>query len=638
MCGIAGIYKTRNSNFEITGTLLKSMSDIIFHRGPDSDGIWISHSRNCGFSFRRLAILDLSANGNQPMRTPDGRYTIVFNGEIYNHQEIRKELIQKGYRYHSNSDTETILYGYAEWGEHILDKMIGMWAFTIYDEQTKELFASRDRIGIKPYYFYFENGTYIFGSEVKSILEYPDYKRDINFDELSNYLTFGATSGNATLFSKINKLPAAHYLKLDASGNLKIERYWNPFQSKINYSEWEEEDLQNEIMNLLRDSVRIRMMSDVPFGAFLSGGIDSSIVVALMSEFMDRPVDTFTVGFKDLIKYNELEYADLVSKFFGTNHREIIIDNEMALPMLETIAWHSDEPNADAVNIPLYFLSNLTRRESTIVVQLGEGSDEQFIGYNWMLRDFKFHETYWKAYHYLPKLVRKFNFNIAKPLFTVFNQYLLLEYLDRAGCPWEEYSCDVPMLTNQEISRLISDQSNNKMNHTHQYVQSLHHLARQFNSNVDYSQSSIFLEFAQRLPEMLLHRVDKMGMANSIEARVPFLDHRLVELTFALNFQKKIPDKHTTKYLLKKAAKGIIPDEIINRKKQGFAAPISEWFRNEWYDYAKDKIENSNLVRDGIFNKDFIEKLMLTHKKGKANFSKEIYSLLSLSLWQEKFL
>lgn len=638
MCGIAGIYKTSESNFEIGDKLLKSMSNIIFHRGPDSDGMWLSHNRTCGFSFRRLAILDLSENANQPMHTPDGRYTIVFNGEIYNHQELRKELIERGYKYRSNSDTETILFGYAEWGVGILEKMIGMWAFAIFDEQTNELFAARDRLGIKPFYYLFGNGDFVFASEIKSILQYPKYQKDINFDELSNYLTFGATSCYASIFSQIDKLPAAHYLKIDKKGNLEIKRYWQPFQSEINYTEWTEDELAREIIRLARESIKIRMISDVPFGAFLSGGIDSSLNVALMSEFMDRPVDTFTVGFKDLVKYNELEYADSVSKLFKTNHHEIIIDNKMALDKLNEISWHFDTPNADPVSIPLYFLSNLTRSEGTIMVLMGEGSDELFIGYNWMLRDFKFHETYWKAYHYLPKLIRKFNFNILKPLFISFNQYLALDYLDRAAHSQEQYWSGIPMLTNQEIFELFSEKSNNRVQNTHQYAKSLHNQALQFNSKADYSQRSIFLEINQRLPEMLLDRVDKMGMANSIEARVPFLDHRLVELGFALNFQDKIPDKHTTKYLFKKAAKNIIPDEIISRKKQGFAAPISEWFRNEWYGYTKEKIEHSYLVREGIFNKEFINKLMQTHKSGKANFSKEIYSLLSLSLWQEQFL
>lgn len=638
MCGIAGIYKTSESNFEIGDKLLKSMSNIIFHRGPDSDGMWLSHNRTCGFSFRRLAILDLSENANQPMHTPDGRYTIVFNGEIYNHQELRKELIERGYKYRSNSDTETILYGYAEWGVGILEKMIGMWAFAIFDEQTNELFAARDRLGIKPFYYLFGNGDFVFASEIKSILQYPKYQKDIDFDELSNYLTLGATSCYASIFSQIAKLPAAHYLKIDKKGNLEIKRYWQPFQSEINYTEWTEDELVREITRLARESIKIRMISDVPFGAFLSGGIDSSLNVALMSEFMDRPVDTFTVGFKDLVKYNELEYADSVSKLFKTNHHEIIIDNKMALDKLNEISWHFDTPNADPVSIPLYFLSNLTRSEGTIMVLMGEGSDELFIGYNWMLRDFKFHETYWKAYHYLPKLIRKFNFNILKPLFIAFNQYLALDYLDRAAHSQEQYWSGIPMLTNQEIFELFPEKSNNRVQNTHQYAKSLHNQALQFNSKADYSQRSIFLEISQRLPEMLLDRVDKMGMANSIEARVPFLDHRLVELGFALNFQDKIPDKHTTKYLFKKAAKNIIPDEIISRKKQGFAAPISEWFRNEWYGYTKEKIEHSYLVREGIFNKEFINKLMQTHKSGKANFSKEIYSLLSLSLWQEQFL
>jgi asparagine synthase (glutamine-hydrolysing) len=638
MCGIAGIIKTQNSKYTISKELLKAMSDVIEHRGPDSDGQWISKTGNAGFAFRRLAIIDLSPRGNQPMTLSDGRYTIVFNGEIYNHLELRKELEKKGYVYKSNTDTETILYGYKEWDSNLLKKMLGMWAFAIWDEEKQELFASRDRIGIKPFYFLQNQGNFIFGSEIKSILKYDNYHPEINFDELPIYLTLGASSKDNTLFQSINKLPAAHFLKLSADGKLQIKRYWDPFGTIIPYSNWNEEELETELIKLLRDAIKIRMMSDVPFGVFLSGGIDSSLNVALMTEFMDRPIDTFTVGFKDLIKYNELEYAHKVSSLFQTNHREIIIDSSMAFPILDEIAWHTDEPNGDPVCIPLYFLSELTRKGGTIVVLVGEGSDEQFIGYNWMLREILFNKNYWSAFNILPPFIKKTIYSFLK-LFLNHPQYFqILEYFKKSSMGWQQYWSGMPILTTLDQESLFTAKYREHINSVAKYTDKLHNLADSFDIDIDYSLKSIFTEFAQRLPELLLMRVDKIGMANSIEPRVPFLDHRIVEMSFSLNFKKKIPDSKTTKYLLKKASKGLIPDEIINRKKQGFAAPTSEWLRNEWFDYTKDVLLNSYFIKENIFSKDYINKILELHKTGKQNFSKQIYSLLMLNLWHRKFM
>lgn len=638
MCGIAGIIKTQNSKYTISKELLKAMSDVIEHRGPDSDGQWISKTGNAGFAFRRLAIIDLSPRGNQPMTLSDGRYTIVFNGEIYNHLELRKELEKKGYVYKSYTDTETILYGYKEWDSNLLKKMLGMWAFAIWDEEKQELFASRDRIGIKPLYFLQNQGNFIFGSEIKSILKYDNYHPEINFDELPIYLTLGASSKDNTLFQSINKLPAAHFLKLSADGKLQIKRYWDPFGTIIPYSNWNEEELETELIKLLRDAIKIRMMSDVPFGVFLSGGIDSSLNVALMTEFMDRPIDTFTVGFKDLIKYNELEYAHKVSSLFQTNHREIIIDSSMAFPILDEIAWHTDEPNGDPVCIPLYFLSELTRKEGTIVVLVGEGSDEQFIGYNWMLREILFNKNYWSAFNILPPFIKKTIYSFLK-LFLNHPQYFqILEYFKKSSMGWQQYWSGMPILTTLDQESLFTAKYREHINSVAKYTDKLHNLADSFDIDIDYSLKSIFTEFAQRLPELLLMRVDKIGMANSIEPRVPFLDHRIVEMSFSLNFKKKIPDSKTTKYLLKKASKGLIPDEIINRKKQGFAAPTSEWLRNEWFDYTKDVLLNSYFIKENIFSKDYINKILELHKTGKQNFSKQIYSLLMLNLWHRKFM
>ncbi|MGA2298578.1 MAG: asparagine synthase (glutamine-hydrolyzing), partial [FCB group bacterium] len=386
MCGIAGIVDL-NSLPQINFPILKSMSDVIIHRGPDAEGQWISDDYRCGLAFRRLSIIDLSSAGNQPMATADGHFTIVFNGEVYNHISIRNELESRGYKYHSKTDTETILNGYKEFGADILQQLLGMWGLAIWDDEKKELFAARDRIGIKPFYYTYQNGRFIFGSEIKSILQHPSFSPELNLEELPNYLNYGM-SGRESLFKNIKKLPPGHYLQLRKNGDLKIERYWSPLKEDMPYTELSESEIHSEVLKMLKQSIKDRMMSDVPFGVFLSGGIDSSLNVALMAELMNRPVDTFTVGFKELEKYNELEYARKIANIYKTNHHEILIDHDDVFPILENMIWHEDEPNADPVCMPLYFLSKLTRDSGTIVIQVGEGSDEQFCGYKWMLREY----------------------------------------------------------------------------------------------------------------------------------------------------------------------------------------------------------------------------------------------------------
>lgn len=634
MCGIAGIVEYSVSNTQIDNKILKKMSDIITHRGPDSEGQWHSEDKICGLAFRRLSIIDLSVAGNQPMHSNDRRFTIVFNGEIYNHFELRKQLIALGYKYNSKTDTETILNGYIEWGPEILNKMIGMWSFAIWDNEKKQLFASRDRIGIKPFYFYNKDGRLIFASEIKSIIQHPAVKREINFDELPNYLNFGMTSNTHSLFKNIQKLTAGHYLTLDKNGKLEIKRYWSPVQK--HFIDLTEQQIYQELISKLRTSIKDRMMSDVPFGVFLSGGIDSSLNVALMSELMERPVDTFSVGFKTLEQYNELEYARKIAKQFNTNHREILIDENDAFPILENLVWFEDEPNADPVCIPLFFLSKLTRDSGTIVIQVGEGSDEQFCGYKWMIRDYFFYKSYWNFYKSSPKIFKKLFYFAVKPLFKILHQPLALEYLRRATYDLQFYWSGVPVFPPVEQDWLIQNSAiTNDI--PEKYAQRLYNEVIEVNSSAEYFQIMQYLELQHRLAETLLMRVDKIGMANSIEARVPFLDHRIVEFTMSIPDSIKIPNKNSTKIILKKAVEGILPNEIIYRKKQGFAAPVNEWLRNQWFDYAKNEILNSFFIKEKIFDKLYIEKILHLHKSSQKNLGNQIYLLLMLSLWHKRF-
>lgn len=637
MCGIAGIVDLSSNQNKLNHNLLKKMSDVIIHRGPDSEGQWVSEDNKCGLAFRRLAIIDLSANGAQPMHTPDGRYSIVFNGEIYNHSLIREELMRLGYKYHSGTDTETILFGYKEYGEEVLEKFVGMWGFAIWDNEKKELFASRDRIGVKPFYYYYKDGLFLFGSEIKSILEHPSVSRELNLDELPNYLNYGMSSKYESLFKNIKKLPSGHKLKLNSDGVIHIERYWSPLTENSNFITLSQTEIQTEVMRLLRQSVKDRMMSDVPFGVFLSGGIDSSVNVALMAELMDRPIDTYTVGFKELEDFNELGYARQISKLFKTNHHEVLIDQNDAFPILEDLAWHEDEPNADPVCIPLYFLSKLTRESGTTVIQVGEGSDEQFMGYKWMMQGYEFYNSYWKYYSSLPSAIKTATFHLAKPFFKMVNHNLALDYLRRASFGEEFNWSGVSIFSPSHLEDMLEPKYHKYKMNPAIYGNGLHKEAFGLRKNSDYLQRILFIELQQRLAEILLMRVDKIGMAHSLEARVPFLDHRLVEFTMTIPPNQKNYEKGTTKYILKKAVEDILPHDIIYRKKMGFAAPVDNWMRNYWYEYVKDVFTNSKFAKENILNKEYILTLLERHKLGKTNQGDKLYSLLNLHLWYGRF-
>ena len=630
MCGIAGLVDFRDSS-DITIDILKKMSDVIIHRGPDSEGQWISQDQKAGLSFRRLAIIDLSENGSQPMHF--NNLHIVFNGEIYNHKEIRKELELK-YKYNSNTDTETILYGFKEYSNQLFNKMTGMWGIAIWDDEKRKLTLCRDRIGVKPLYYYYKDKLLVFGSEIKSILEHPSVKKELNVREVTNYLNFGMSSKNSTLFENIYKLPSGHQLEFQEGKEPKIFRYWSPFDVKYNYNSSEE--IQETILEKLRDAIKIRMMSDVPFGVFLSGGIDSSLNVALMNELMDRPIDTFTVGFKELEKFNELEYATKISKLYKTNHHEILIDHNDADLILNDLPWHEDEPNADPVCIPLYYLSKLTKDSGTTVIQVGEGSDEQFVGYKWMMRDYKFVNTYWKYYKNLPESIRKIIYNSASRVLNYTDNYLISDILRRATFNEEFTWSGISIFSPTHLKYMLTDEYKNLSSEPSIYGHSLHDEAYKLKNDANYLERLLFVELNQRLAEILLMRVDKIGMAHSLEARVPFLDHRLVEYTMSIPSKFKVPNYTEPKYLLKKAVEDLLPKEIIYRKKQGFAAPVDNWFRNEWYEFTKDKFQNSKFINLNIIDKKFVLNLLEKHRNGK-NHGQELYSILNLILWYDRF-
>ncbi|HTH51521.1 MAG TPA: asparagine synthase (glutamine-hydrolyzing), partial [Pyrinomonadaceae bacterium] len=382
MCGIVGIWEFGRSNGSVDRGLLGRMRDTMTHRGPDAVGLELFDAGRGGFGFRRLSIIDLSEAGNQPMTGCTGRdILLVFNGEVYNHAKLREPLEASGHKYHSKADSETIIHLYEEGGPEMVHEIEGDFGIAIWDGENERLSLYRDRIGVKPLYYTIAGGRIIFASEIKAIMEHPDIERDIDLPALSNYLTYLTTPAPQTLFKGIKKLPAGHRLIIGRDGDPKIEKYWDAFPD-ADAAELSEQDYRDEVMRLLRESIKKRMMSDVPFGVFLSGGVDSSANVALMSELMDRPVKTFTVGFEKHDYVNEIDSARRVVKLFKTDHHEVIIGENDATKLLPDLLWHLDEPLADPVCVPLYFVSKLARESGTTVIQTGEGADEVFSGYS----------------------------------------------------------------------------------------------------------------------------------------------------------------------------------------------------------------------------------------------------------------
>ena len=634
MCGICGIFNYSNTHLEINEELITSMRDTMVHRGPDDAGIYISADRKVGLGHRRLSIIDLSAKAHQPMANEDKSIWIIFNGEIYNHLELRKSLEAKGHIYRSHSDTETIIHLYEERGADCIKDIEGMFAFAIWDSRKRQMFLARDRIGKKPIYYTLRNGQLIFASEIKSILKYPGITRDLDTNALYHYLTLWVTPSPLTLFKDIYKLPSGYYMICGEDGYVKQTQYWDAIlPDKIQTQS--EEYYVNEIKRLLTRSIEKRMMSDVPFGVFLSGGVDSSTNVAIMTQLMNRPVDTFSVGFKDQPKYTEFEYARQVAHDFKTNHHEIVIDQNDLMDYIPNLVFHQDEPLADWVCVPLYFVSKLARDNGTIVIQIGEGSDELFFGYDGYATFLKVYNYLWKPYMKLPDALRRFAYWLISPLSPFVGKGPGIKEMLRCAAKNEELFLSVSIaFTEAQKEKLIDETSAWQNLDTFSVMKKYLDRIDNLQPGADFMQRMIYLELKHRLPELLLMRVDKITMSTSIEGRAPFLDQDLVE--FALKIPSNLKyRKGQKKYILKKAVKGILPDNIINRKKQGFSVPVKEWFKGELGTYMSDAILNSKIRERHLFDYDIIGSMIKQQHDSHADNSYRLWTLFNLSTWYD---
>ena len=658
MCGVVGIYNP-SGKLRVGQEVLLRMRDKMTHRGPDGAGIWQSENRKCLLGHRRLSIIDLSDAAGQPMLNATGNIALVFNGEIYNHQEIREELEKLGkYTWKTDhSDTEVLLYAYEEWGLRCIDKLYGMFAFAVYDTRNKEkpvLHLVRDRVGIKPLYVAkTKYGEWTFASEIKALLEHPDIETEMEKSAFWHYLTFIVAPAPLTMFKGIFKIPAGHFVTIQHNGRAFAEQYWDcaPTDEHIyDANNISLEEVTDNLLDLLRRSIQRRMVSDVPFGVLLSGGVDSSLNVGLMSELMDRPVRSFTVGYDAHDDFNEFNYARKIAKRYNTEHYEGKFSSDDAIHFIPEMIGLQDEPIADNVCIPLYFLAKLVKDSGTTVVQVGEGADEQFLGYWWcdhyVQKERDVYDSTRKSLKWYQKVFSRFN---GTPMLVGDEDSYIRErakygqelFWGGAVCWWGELrrkltpdpdrfqskvDCPVENLLPADFAEQES----------HNVVASY---MRKINRNMRYpdvGRKIPYMELKLRLPEHLLMRVDKMTMAHSVEARVPFLDQDIVKYAMRIPNNYKLKDG-VGKLVLKKVAEQFVDHDLVYRKKQGFGAPMEQWLKEDFGKKCYSIFQRSTMRKEKYFDNEYFESMFKQQMNSGGGYSFHVWTVLNAVLWYESW-
>ncbi len=626
MCGICGIYNKGNAPV-LHEDILK-MREIMIDRGPDDAGIYIGN--HIGLGHRRLSIIDLSEAARQPMCNEDEQVWVVFNGEIYNFVELREKLVKAGHFFRSKSDSEVIIHGYEEWGEQIFEKMNGMFAIAIWDARKERLILSRDRIGKKPLFYTEAQGSVVFASDIKSIINSNCvYNLEIDEEAIDCYLAHICIPQAHTIFKGIKKVQPAHYMIFDKTKTVS-ERYWYlSFKSKIFI---DEDEYIEEAETLLRTAIKDRLMSDVPLGVFLSGGVDSSLVVALMSHLSNEKVKTFSVGF-DYQPFNELPYAKKVSDTYNTDHREIIISDKY-VNILPKLVWNYGEPFADSSAIPSYFISKAAR-EFVKVSLVGDGGDEAFAGYDRTQIAYRA-LTYRKV---VPQFISK---TFLSPFFNIFGNYTDKIYpLNRIRF-YENYTAESTRLRYKNLMGNIYER---EKYYSEQFKGRLgtHHPAHvyeefyDFSDGIDEIDKVLSVDYNTILPDDYEVKMDIASMSNSLEVRAPFLDYRIMELASQIPSRKKIRLRQS-KYLLKTLAEKYVPKENIYRPKGGFAMPVGDWFRRELKAYLYKIVLSEKAKSRGYFNYDYIKHIVNEHMEGKGYHVHKLWSLLWLEIWHRMFI
>jgi len=649
MCGICGEidFNRRGIRMEV----LRRMCEVLAHRGPDDEGMVFFKRNQCvevkypfassldgndfevALGHRRLSIIDLSSVAHQPMCNEDKTVWIVYNGEIYNFQEIRKELEKKGHFFKSNSDTEVILHAYEEWDVDCLKVFRGMFAFAIWDSKLKRIFMARDRLGKKPLVYFHQNGHLAFASELKALLQVPTFERNVDGNAIHHYLTYQYVPSPDTIFEGIKKLPPAHYLIYDNKGNLKIERYWRLHFDSSKKPLNDLQELGHRLRAELEESVKLRLISDVPLGAFLSGGMDSSLIVGIMAKLSGQPVKTFSIGFEEK-EFDELSYARIVSDHFLTEHHEFIVKPN-AIEILPKLVWYYNEPFSDSSAIPTYYVANLTK-DFVKVVLTGDAGDENFAGYPRYLR------SMWVAsFTRIPEKLRR---DLLPHFLRVFSGLHWREKtLNRLADFMESLSTDqtknyaeqIKIFSAKEKENIYTDDLRKQVEGNNP----LDFLVSKFEESgtEDPLEQLLYVDMNSYLPEDLLVKMDIATMANSLEARVPFLDHKFMELVAEIPSQLKLKGTKA-KFILKAAFKDLLPDTIFKRKKMGFGVPLSKWFRNELKDYVYEVLLDHKTLNRGYFTREGIERLLDDHISLRYDHSARIWALLFLEIWFRVFM
>ena len=631
MCGIVGALVFENGSFTVTEAYIRRMRDTMVHRGPDGAGVWVSADRRVGLGHRRLSIIDLSASAGQPMANEDGTLQVTFNGEIYNHAEIRAELEAIGGHVWrtDHSDTEVVLHAFEEWGIECLQRFRGMFAIALWDAQQRALWLIRDRIGVKPLYYSVHHGRITFASEIKALLEDPQQARGVNETALYHYLSFMATPAPETLFEGIWKVPGATWIRVDSRGGITEQRYWDAWDHVTPLEGVSEDEIAERILDELRTAVRLRKVSDVPVGVFLSGGLDSSTNARLFSEGEGSPIKSFSIGYEGEYKsyQNELHYARMVAKLVGADHHERLLTQNDLLDLLPTMVHLQDEPIADPVCVPVYYVSDLARRNGVTVCQVGEGADELFWGYPVWKTKLRLQQANSVPCPSALKRLAMAGLRLADK-----DQGQPYEALRRASLGQPVFWGGADAFTDAQKHRLLSPLLRRRF----QGVTSWDALApiwQRFQDKAwepSHLHWMTYVDLNLRLPELLLMRVDKMSMGVSLEGRVPFLDHKFVEL--ALGVPSALKTKNgQLKYILKKAVRGVIPDEIIDRKKQGFGVPIYEWFFGALGERTRRELDEFGRETDFIDRKA-VTALIEQHQ------GPQLWYLLNLALWWKHFI
>ena len=635
MCGINGILSFSPDKWPVDETMLVRMRDTMIHRGPDGAGVWFDKKINenpiVGFGHRRLAIIDLSEAALQPMSLPNEKLSIVFNGEIYNHAELRQELETLGHRnwVTDHSDTEVILHAFEEWGIDCLQRFRGMFAIALWDNTKKELWLIRDRVGIKPLYYALDDRGIVFASEIKAILADPARKRAVNEEALFHYLSFLTTPAPMTLFDGIKKITAGTWTRISANGDVKTERWWDPWDNIELDPESPDTDVTANILSQLETAINYRKVSDVPIGVFLSGGVDSSINVALFSKSEKQPIKTFSIGYTSDQRSiaDELPYARIIAEQINTDHHEYLISQNDLLGFLPEMIHYQDEPIGDPVCVPLYFVSKLARDNGVIVCQVGEGADELFWGYpSWKIFLNLEHANSWPV----PRFIKKLG---VQTLTAVgLGSKLYTEFLRRASQGLPIFWGGAEAFPENAKWDILSPRLKEKFNGRSSW-EVIAPIRKRFEEKAP-NRSPLnwmsYLDLNLRLPELLLMRVDKMSMATSIEARAPFLDHHFIK--YALSISPKLKTQGgELKHIFKKAVRGLIPDQVIDRKKQGFAVPIDDWVNDKLGTTAEKTLTDFCDATD-FFDPKGVERILAS---GNA---RQIWYLLNFALWWNEFI